>query len=109
MKPEDALAIALAMPQAASQPHFDRLAVKVEKGRIFATFKVAAASLNVMLSPDDQALFCESAPGIVAPLAGGWGRMGFVSVDVAAADEALVRSILAAAHRRAQPKPRRRA
>ncbi len=103
MNRDQALALALALPAAADHPHFDRVAVKAGKGRIFATFG-RAGDMNVKLTPDEQALFAESAPGAFAPIAGGWGRQGWTRVDLAGADEPLVRSVLNAAWRGAAPK-----
>lgn len=103
MTHDDALACALAMPEAVAHPHFDRTAVRAGKGRIFATFG-RSGDMNVRLTPDEQALFAESAADAVAPLAGGWGRQGWTSVSLGAADRALVMSILAAAWRGAAPK-----
>ncbi len=103
MNREEALALALALPEAADHPHFDRTAVKAGKGRIFATFG-RAGDMNVKLTPDEQALFAESAPAAVAPIAGGWGRQGWTRVELGSADEALVRSVLNAAWRGAAPK-----
>jgi hypothetical protein len=100
---DQALALALALPAAADHPHFDRVAVKAGKGRIFATFG-QAGDMNVKLTPDEQALFAESAPGAVAPIAGGWGRQGWTRIELAVADEPLVRSVLNAAWRGAAPK-----
>ncbi|MGU9979516.1 MmcQ/YjbR family DNA-binding protein [Phreatobacter sp. HK31-P] len=103
MTHDDAFACALAMPEAAAHPHFDRTAVRAGKGRIFATFG-ATGDMNVRLTPDEQAFFIESAPAIVAPVAGGWGRQGWTTVSLRAADKALVMSILTAAWRGAASK-----
>lgn len=103
MTRDEALEIALALPGAADHPHVDRVAVRAGKGRIFATFG-AAGDMNVRLTADEQTLFAESAPGVVGAVAGGWGRQGWTRVELAAADAALVRSLLDAAWRGAAPK-----
>lgn len=103
MTRDDALALALALPETEAAPHFDRTAVKVLKGRIFATFG-KAGDLNVKLAPDEQEMFVESGGGTVAAIAGGWGRQGWTRVELARADGPLVRSLLLAAWRGAAPK-----
>jgi hypothetical protein len=103
MNRDQALALALALPEAADHPHFDRTAVRAGKGRIFATFG-RAGDMNVKLTPDEQALFTESAAEAVAPIGGGWGRQGWTRVELAKADEPLVRSVLNAAWCGAAPK-----
>lgn len=103
MTREEALSLALALPEAAAHPHFDRVAVKVAKGRILATFG-RDGDMNVKLARDEQALFVDSAPGAVCAVAGGWGRMGWTRVVLADADRPLVLSLLHAGWRNAAPR-----
>jgi hypothetical protein len=102
MTRDDALALALALPETLAAPHFDRTAVKVAKGRIFATFG-AAGDMNVKLTPDEQEMFVETGAGAVSAIAGGWGRQGWTRVELARADRPLVLSLLNAAWRGAAP------
>jgi hypothetical protein len=60
-----------------------------------------------MFDPPTQEFFCEQAPDVIAPLPGGWGRMGMARCDLSKADETLVHSALKAAHALAAPKPKR--
>ena len=103
MTRDDALSLALALPEAEAHPHFDRMAVKVLKGRILATFG-AGCDMNVKLTADEQELFVESAPEAVSVIAGGWGRMGWTRVELSQADRPLVLSLLHAGWRNAAPK-----
>lgn len=107
MTRDEALGHALALPDALAQAHFDRMAVRAGKGRIFAT--VGTADVNLRLTPDEQALFVDSAPVLVAPVAGGWGRQGWTRLALDGADEALLHSLLAAAWRGAAPAKLRQA
>jgi len=102
MTRDDALTLALGLPETLPAPHFDRTAVRIAKGRIFATFG-AARDMNVKLTPDEQEMFAGSAPGVVSAIPGGWGRQGWTRVDLTDADEPLVLSLLAAAWRGAAP------
>ena len=102
MTRDEGLALALDLPETTAAPHFDRTAVKVVKGRILATFG-AAGDMNVKLTPDEQDVFAGRAPGIVSPVAGGWGRQGWTRVALAEADRPLVLSLLRSAWRGAAP------
>lgn len=98
---------ALALEGAVEVVHVDRPTFRTSR-KIFATFPPDAAQVNLMFDPPTQEFFCEQAPGVIAPLPGGWGRMGMASCDLARADAALVRSALKAAHALALPKPKAR-
>jgi hypothetical protein len=57
-------------------------------GRIFATLaSVKQGYGNLMLSPEQQAIFVEEQPDLFLPVAGGWGRNGATHVRLAAANE----------------------
>jgi hypothetical protein len=82
--------------------HVDRPAFRTKR-KIFATLPPAEQAVNLMFDPPTQEFFCEQAPGVIEPLAGGWGRMGMCRCDLRQADEALVHSALKAAHALAAP------
>jgi hypothetical protein len=98
--------LALALPQVSEAPHFDRLAFRTPR-KMFATLG-AADDLNLMFDPDLRDFFCEHAPEAMAPVPGGWGRMGATRCDLRVVDEATLMSALKAAHQLAAPKPKRR-
>ena len=57
-------------------------------GRIFATLAAQKQGYgNVMLTPEQQAMFVEEAPEIFIPVGGGWGRNGATHVRLAAVKE----------------------
>ena len=57
-------------------------------GRIFATLaSVNQGYGNLMLSPEQQAIFVEEQPDLFLPVAGGWGRNGATHIRLAAANE----------------------
>jgi hypothetical protein len=70
--------IAMGLDGTTSAPHFDRLAYKVR--RIYAT--VRDRSMNLMLTPDEQAFKVMLAPEIFAPVPNAWGRNGATMVDL---------------------------
>lgn len=96
--------LALALEGATEVVHVDRPAFRTRR-KIFATLPPGTHQMNLMFDPPTQEFFCELAPGAIAPLPGGWGRMGMASCDLELADEALAHSALKAAHALATPKP----
>jgi hypothetical protein len=69
-------------------------------GRIFAT--LAAAKLgsgNLMLKPEQQAMFVADLPEIFLPVAGGWGRNGATHVRLAAVSEDVLEGALRTAYK----------
>ena len=57
-------------------------------GRKFASLASQAQGYgNLMLTPEQQAVFVEEAPGIFLPIPGGFGKMGHTHIRLAAANE----------------------
>jgi hypothetical protein len=57
-------------------------------GRIFATLAHQQQGYgNLMLSPEQQAVFVAEQPEVFLPVAGGWGRTGATHIRLAAAKE----------------------
>jgi hypothetical protein len=81
-------------------PHFDRVAFRTPR-RIFATLAGDGRDVNFMLDPLEQGTFCEAAPHALAPVPGGWGRMGATRCDLKKVDEPLFMAASEAAHARA--------
>lgn len=98
--------LALALEGATAAPHVDRTAFKVR--RIFATLAPDGASANLKFAEDEQALKCAVAPDAFRPVPGGWGRMGWTTVDFAAVTPDELADALAIAWRHALPQPKRR-
>lgn len=90
-------ALALAFDDASTAPHRDRLAFRTPQ-RIYATLASDGASANLKLSPEQQEVLVTSRPDAFAPVPGGWGRQGWTTVTLAAADEASVKDGLDGAH-----------
>jgi len=99
--------MALALPLASEAPHFHRVAFKTPR-KTFATLDASVPELNLMFDPELRDFYCEQVPAVFAPVPGGWGRMGAPRCDLTRVDEATLMSALMAAHRLAEPKPRRR-
>jgi hypothetical protein len=64
-------------------------------GRIFATLaSVKQGYGNLMLTPEQQAVFVGEMPEVFVPIAGGWGRMGMTHIRLAEASEDVVEGAL---------------
>jgi hypothetical protein len=86
--------LALALPGAVEQDHHGRPSFRV-RGRIFATLW-SETTLNVMAPEELILAVVADAPGACSPRF--WGRrLAAVQIDLAAADEELVRDLLHAA------------
>ncbi len=94
--------LALSLAGAFEVTHVDRPAFRTKR-KIFATLPPNERAVNLMFDVATQEFFCEQAPAVIAPLPGGWGRMGMSRCDLKQADEALVHSALKAAHALAAP------
>lgn len=99
MTPADFRRIALSMEAAEEGSHMGAVDFRVG-GRIFATLAAVEKGYgNLMLSPEQQAMFVAEEPGIFLPVAGGWGRNGATHVRLAAANEDVLAGALQAAWR----------
>ena len=98
--------LALALEGTVEAPHLDRRAFRV--ARIYATLAADGLTANLKFAPDEQALKCAVAADAFAPVPGGWGRMGFTTVRLAALDERELAAALEMAWRHALPRPRKR-
>lgn len=100
--------LALSYEGALEVPHMDRAAFRTKR-RIFATLPPGAESANLLLDRDLQDAICGELPRAFAPVAGGWGRMGYTTVDLRVVREAdLVRALTEAHARASEPKPKPR-
>jgi hypothetical protein len=90
MTPSDFRRIALSLEGAEEGSHMGSADFRVG-GRIFATLAAQAQGYgNLMLTPEQQAMFVAEAPDIFIPIPGGWGRNGATHLKLSAAHEDLV-------------------
>jgi len=79
--------IALSMEGAEEGSHMGAVDFRVG-GRIFCTLAAAKKGYgNLMLTPEQQAMFVAELPEIFVPVAGGWGRGGATHVVLANVSE----------------------
>ena len=93
---------ALALADATEVPHMDRAAFRTPR-RIFATL-ASDGTVNFNLPPEMQDLLVRGRPAVFAPVAGGWGALGWTRCLLEAASGGDVDDALAAAHQAAQEK-----
>jgi hypothetical protein len=87
MTPDDFRRIALSLEGAEEGSHMGAVDFRVG-GRIFATLaSVNQGYGNLMLDPEQQAIFVEEMPEVFLPIPGGWGRMGATHIRLAKAKE----------------------
>lgn len=101
MNVRDVRRIALALPEAVEQPHFDRASFRV-KGKIFATLAPDGTGLNVFV--DDVLRETIVAVDPEAYETKWWGKSAYLHVHLAAANARDVKTLLHAAWARRAPK-----
>ncbi|NCI45520.1 MmcQ/YjbR family DNA-binding protein [Sediminibacterium soli] len=89
--------MALAFPDTDEHPHFQRQAFRVRQ-RIFATISSADHIAMLLLSPAEQSVYCDFAPGIFYPVPGTWGKKGSTFVNLKKVPAAVAAEALAAAY-----------
>ena len=97
----EARQIALALPEAVEEPHFDRTSFRL-KGKIFATLPPGGALMVVKLLPEHAALLLDAEPDAFE--ANGWTKQGWLGVRLAAHDPDRIELLLRTAWRNVAPK-----
>ena len=103
MTADEFRSLALSFPEATESAHMGHPDFRV-RGKIFATLVPDEAWGMAKLTPEQQALFVRTEPGVFQPVNGAWGRRGCTYVRLEAATEPVVRQALVAAWRNTAPK-----
>jgi len=91
--------IALSFDGAEEDSHMGAADFRVG-GRIFCTLAHAKKGYgNLMLKPEQQAMFIEELPEVFIPIAGGWGRMGMTHVILANVTEDVLEGAIRTAYK----------
>ena len=94
---EEARRLSLSFPETDEHPHFDRRAFRVKK-KIFATLSEKDKTLNLKFTLVDQSVFCAFDPAVIYPVPGGWGRMGFTTVNLKKVGKRMFKDALTVAY-----------
>ena len=91
--------IALSLDGAEEGSHMGAADFRVD-GRIFCTLAHAKKGYgNLMLTPEQQAMFVAELPEVFIPVAGGWGRNGATHCVLANASEDILEGALCVAYK----------
>src|SRR5215472_5578141 len=94
MNAKDFRRIALSLEGAEQGSHFDQVDFRVG-GRIFATLAAVKQGYgNLMLTPEQQAMFVAELPKVFLPVHGGWGKNGATHVRLAHVTEDVLEGAL---------------
>ena len=97
MDARDFRRIALSLEGAQEGSHMGAVDFRVG-GRIFATLAQEKQGFgNLMLTPEQQAVFVEELPNVFVPVHGGWGKNGATHVVLHLASEDVLKGALRAA------------
>ncbi len=100
--------LALAFEDATEVPHMERSAFRTPR-KIFATLPPDGATANLLLVQELQTAVVEAMPKAFRPVDGGWGRMGYTTVDLRVVAEADLIRVLTEAHALAREPARKKA
>ena len=102
MTADDIRAIALALPDTAELPHFEKTSFRVG-GKIFATLSPDGKRLMLKLPEEIKGTLKASDPDAILPLPGAWDRGGSTLIEVAAMDPAKLADLIRLAWRTTAP------
>ncbi|MDX1479748.1 MAG: MmcQ/YjbR family DNA-binding protein [Saprospiraceae bacterium] len=102
MEVKDAIALAGSFPETELKPHFEKLSFRV-RNKIFATLSETDGQMVVKLTPEQQPDWVARIPAL-QPVAGGWGRRGWSTIDLAQIRPEVLREVLTTAYCNVAPK-----
>jgi hypothetical protein len=95
--------LALSLDDAIELPHFERVSFRVNK-KIFATMAEKENIAVVMLSPEDQSVFCAYDKTKMYPVPNKWGKKGATIVVLKKVRKDIFKDALITAYCRVAPK-----
>jgi hypothetical protein len=106
MTEADLLDLVRSMPRCEQSSHFGTMDFRV-RNKIFASHPKPAV-LNLKLTPEQQAMLCDTEPTMFAPLPNKWGEKGWTTAAILALDKLTARSALEMAWGNVAPKSLRK-
>ena len=95
--------LALALPEAEEQPHFDKPSFRV-RGKIFATLSAPDARVTLKLAPADQMALTMLNGDAIRAVEGYWGRRGWTEVKLEGTHAEELKGLLLQSWRLVAPK-----
>lgn len=95
--------IALSLPEATEEPHFEKVSFRVNK-KIFATAVAGEGRATVKLSVTDQDAFCLFDSSVIYPVPNKWGKQGWTHINLQTVNQPMLTGILKAAYCEVAPK-----
>jgi len=95
--------LALSLPEAEEQPHFDKPSFRV-RGKIFATLSALDARVTLKLAPADQMALATLNGDAIRAVEGYWGRVGWTEVKLDRTHAEELKGLLLQSWRQAAPK-----
>ena len=89
--------LALACPETVELPHFDKASFRVNK-KIFATLSEEKNLGMLMLTPEEQYVYCKFDPEAFAPVPGKWGLKGCTHVHLKKVKNTVLKEAMEAAY-----------
>ena len=90
--------LALSIPSAEANPHFEKVAFKVKGKKIFATLDESKATAVLKLSLVDQSVFCDFGKTAVYPVPNKWGAQGWTTFELKKLSKEFLHDALATAY-----------
>lgn len=95
--------LALSFLETDEHLHFDKQAFRIRK-KIFAILSEKDMTVNLKLSLLNQSVFVAFDSSIIYPVPGGWGRMGYTSVNLKKVSKEMLKDALTMAYCHVAPK-----
>ena len=103
MTADEIRALALSLPEAVEQPHFEKASFRV-RGKIFATLAPGGETLVLKLLPEIKEALRQSDPDAIIPLPGAWDRGGWTQIAIRSMEADKLADLVRLAWRQVAPK-----
>jgi hypothetical protein len=89
--------LALACPETVELPHFEKTSFRVNK-KIFATLSEEKNLGMIILTPEEQYVYCKFDPLSFSPVPGKWGLKGCTHVNLKKVNKDVLKEAMDAAY-----------
>ncbi len=103
MSAPDFARLALSLPEATEEPHFEKRSFRV-KTKIFATLSADGELVCVKLAFDDQERFCVLDETMIYPVPNAWAKQGWTFIRLSRVPQDILYEVLLCAYCAVAPK-----